>query len=182
MSADERRKAVVAAAMHEFARGGLAGTSTEAIAARAGISQPYLFRLFSTKRELFVAAVGRGFDLAEQELVSAAEGLAGEAALESISRGYARMLEDREALLLQLQSYAAAAAGFDTEVAEHVRERFGRLVGVVADIAGLDSEQLRRVLALGTLCSVVAALDLQGLGPGLTLDALLGLVRGRIGG
>ena len=38
-----------------FARGGLHGTSTEEIAEAAGISQPYLFRLFGTKKRLFVA-------------------------------------------------------------------------------------------------------------------------------
>ncbi len=48
-TADERRTAVLAAAISEFALNGFAGTSTEAIAARAGISQPYLFRLFGTK-------------------------------------------------------------------------------------------------------------------------------------
>src|SRR2546423_8745187 len=62
MSADERREAVLEAAMTEFALGGLHGTSGEAIASRAGISQPYLFRLFGTKKELFLAVVDRVFD------------------------------------------------------------------------------------------------------------------------
>ena len=54
MSAAERRELVLDAAVTEFAVHGLAGTSTEDVARRAGISQPYLFRLFPTKKKLFV--------------------------------------------------------------------------------------------------------------------------------
>ena len=54
-SAEERREAVLDAALVEFAEHGLHGGSTEAIAAKAGISQPYVFRLFGTKKELFTA-------------------------------------------------------------------------------------------------------------------------------
>ena len=48
MTADERRDAIVAAGVEEFAAGGLVGASTEAIAKRAGVSQPYVFQLFGT--------------------------------------------------------------------------------------------------------------------------------------
>src|SRR5438876_8762163 len=62
LSAEERRDEVVAAAVTEFSQGGMAGTSTEAIARRAGVSQPYLFQLFGTKKELFIAVVRRCFE------------------------------------------------------------------------------------------------------------------------
>ena len=48
-TADERREEVLAAAVEEFGRAGFHGASTDAIARRAGISQPYLFRLFGSK-------------------------------------------------------------------------------------------------------------------------------------
>jgi AcrR family transcriptional regulator len=54
-SADERREEILEIAIEHFAVGGYHGTSTEVIAKEAGISQPYLFRLFRTKRELFLA-------------------------------------------------------------------------------------------------------------------------------
>src|SRR5258705_11350087 len=57
MTADERRDAIVAAATEEFATGGLVGASTEAIARRVGVSQPYVFQLFGTKKDLFLAGV-----------------------------------------------------------------------------------------------------------------------------
>src|SRR6476646_7362802 len=62
LTADKRRDAVIAAAAIEFAQGGLAGTSTDAIARRAGVSQPYLFQLFGTKKELFIAVIRRCFE------------------------------------------------------------------------------------------------------------------------
>src|SRR5262245_66583929 len=61
MSADERRDAIVAAATEEFAVGGLVGASTEAIARRVGVSQPYVFQLFGTKKDLFIAVVRNCF-------------------------------------------------------------------------------------------------------------------------
>jgi AcrR family transcriptional regulator len=57
MTADERRDAIVAAATEEFAIGGLVGASTEAIARQVGVSQPYVFQLFGTKKDMFLAVV-----------------------------------------------------------------------------------------------------------------------------
>src|ERR1044072_3740220 len=54
-SADERRREIVEIAISHFAQHGYNGTSTDQAAREAGISQPYLFRLFGTKRELFLA-------------------------------------------------------------------------------------------------------------------------------
>ena len=49
-TADERRVEILEAARAEFALKGLYGASTDTIARRAGLSQPYLFRLFGTKK------------------------------------------------------------------------------------------------------------------------------------
>ena len=62
LTADERRDAVIAAATVEFARGGYAGTSTQAIARRVGVSQPYLFQLYATKKDLFLATIRACFE------------------------------------------------------------------------------------------------------------------------
>src|SRR5579864_2581812 len=59
LSAAERKDSILDAALVEFAERGYQGTSTEDIAKRAGISQPYLFRLFGTKKDLYIASVGR---------------------------------------------------------------------------------------------------------------------------
>src|SRR5215471_18002608 len=62
LSKEERREAILDAAMEEFAKGGMDGTPVEAIAKRVGVSQPYLFQLFGTKKDLFIATVRRAFE------------------------------------------------------------------------------------------------------------------------
>ena len=107
MPAEERRELVLEAAVPEFALHGMAGTSTENVARRAGISQPYLFRLFPTKKALFVALVERCYLRIEQTFIAAAGDKTGEAALEAMGDEYERLLDDRTLLLLQMQAYAA---------------------------------------------------------------------------
>src|SRR3954469_9787188 len=136
MSADERREAVLRVAIAEFARTGLHGTSTEKIAAGAGISQPYLFRLFGTKKELFLACEDRHHDFLEAVFRRAAEKAAPEERLHAMGQAYIEtLLPDRHALRFQMQSYAACA---DPDIRAHVRCRYGELVRVVADLAGVS--------------------------------------------
>src|ERR1700744_2068977 len=59
--AAERRDTLIEAAVHEFAPGGLQGTPVDRIARRVGVAQPYVFSLFGSKRDLFLAAVERAF-------------------------------------------------------------------------------------------------------------------------
>ena len=68
----ERRDALIEAAVHEFAHGGLHGTPVDRIARRVGVAQPYVFSLFGSKRELFLAAVERGFELIAETFTAAA--------------------------------------------------------------------------------------------------------------
>src|SRR5262245_43787248 len=124
LTAEERREEILLAAMDEFAHGGLDGTPTEAIARRAGISQPYLFRLFSTKKELFLAVVERCFDVTLATFLAAAAGRTGTDALHAMGRSYAGLLKDRTRLLLQLQAYVACD---DPDVRTLVRDGFKRL-------------------------------------------------------
>src|SRR5919108_1773933 len=98
-TADERREEILAAALEEFGEHGLHGTSTDAIARRAGVSQPYLFRLFGTKKELFIAALHRCFRVTLETFIRAAEGKRGEEALLAMGKAYRELLQDREKLL-----------------------------------------------------------------------------------
>src|SRR5437899_4944681 len=117
-SAEERREAVLEAALEEFAARGLDGASTEAIAAKAGISQPYVFRLFGTKKELFKAVVARCFRQTLEVFQRAAEGKRGDEALEAMGQAYVQLLADRVRLRAQMQAYAALD---DPEIREVVR-------------------------------------------------------------
>jgi AcrR family transcriptional regulator len=165
LSADERRDAVVAAALVEFARGGLAGTSTDAIARRAGVSQPYLFQLFGTKKELFIAVVRRCFErttLAFQTAGRAARAGTSDphAILEAMGAAYGDLIEDRDLLLLQLHAYAACG---DPEIRSIVQDEFMRLYREVSRLSGADDESLERWLAFGMLCNTATAIGLPGM-------------------
>ena len=69
------------------------------IARRAGISQPYLFRLFGTKKELFKASVARCLREMLEMFQRAAEGKRGEEALQAIGQAYQKMLLEEVRLL-----------------------------------------------------------------------------------
>ena len=159
---EERRREIIEAAMREFAVYGLYGTPVEAIAKRVGVSQPYLFQLFGTKKDLFIAAMRRGFQRTVAVFRQAAAEAGPEASTDEILMilgvAYANLLEsDREILLMQLQAYAASE---DEEVREAVREEFLRLVRFVQSASGAPDEAIRPWLAEGMLMTVAAALGL----------------------
>jgi AcrR family transcriptional regulator len=157
-TAEERREAVLQAALVEFASGGLDGTSTDAIARRAGISQPYLFRLFPTKKSLFVAAVERTFERVLKVMRDSAEGFTGMDAKERMAQAYVELLRDETFLKLQLHAYAAACD--DPDVREATRRGFGRLWDDVIILTGMSVDQSREFMATGMLLNVAAAMGL----------------------
>ena len=163
ISKDERRREIVEAATREFAVGGLHGTPVGAIAKRVGVSQPYLFQLFGTKKALFIAAVQRTFERTVAAFRTAAAE-AGEDAgpadiLMSMGTAYQRLLDDRGLLLMQMQAYVACE---DEEIRDIVRDEMLRLVSFVQSASGAPEVAIREWLAYGMLMNVVAAMDLTG--------------------
>jgi len=158
MTASERRTTVLAAAITEFARSGYAGTSTDAIATRAGISQPYLFRLFGTKKELFIATYGLVSDRIIAAMTRATTGLHGEDALEAMGVAYSELLQDPELLQVQLHGFAAAPG--DADVAATCRRTFEVLWQLVDERTGISDEEIRQFFAMGMMMNVMSAIDL----------------------
>ena len=157
LTAEERREHVLVAAIAEFARTGYHGTPTEAIARRAGISQPYLFRLYGTKKELFLAAAERCLRDTYETFLSAAAGKQGEDALHAMGAAYVALLGDRSRLLGQMQAYAACD---DPEVCSAVRRGYGQLVELVERVSGASPEVVSAFFAKGMLLNVIAAMSL----------------------
>ena len=158
-SAAERREAVLDAALEEFAAHGLSGASTEAIAAKAGISQPYVFRLFGTKKELFKAVVSRCFRETLELFQRAAEGKRGPEALAAMGDAYIhQLLPDRTRLRAQMQAYAACD---DPEVCDVVRNGYGDLVAYVERVSSLPAQAVTRFFATGMLLNVIASMGLE---------------------
>ena len=152
----ERREEILDAGLDEFAEHGYHGGSTEGIARRAGISQPYVFRLFGTKQELFKAVVARCFRETLEMFQRAAEGKRGKEALDAMGNAYVeRLLTDRKRLQLQMQAYAACE---DEEVCQVVRQGYGDLVAYVERVSGLESKGVATFFAQGMLLNVFASM------------------------
>jgi AcrR family transcriptional regulator len=160
MSGPQRRSQVLGIAAGEFANHGLHGASIDAIAHEAGITQAYVFRMFGTKKALFVELVGAAFDRFSDGMSQAARGAAGLAALAQMGAQYYELLADRTTLLLQLQGFAACG---DSEVRDLVRSRLAHMWNTVADTTGLDPVTVKSFLAFGMLLNNVAALDVDEL-------------------
>ncbi|GAB2741446.1 TetR/AcrR family transcriptional regulator [Kitasatospora kifunensis] len=182
MSADERRESVIRAAMVEFAERGYNGTSTQAIAVRVGVSQPYLFRLFPSKRALFEATVRRSTQDIKAAFLKAAEGLDDpQDRAAAMGAAYVDLMADRSLLLLQMQMYvsvAAAEAQGDAEVGEAARALWLDLWDSVRVAAGMSTEEVTEFFAHGMLINTLLAMGFpprhriwEGLGAGACGDA-----------
>ena len=160
-SAAERRDELVDAAVSEFARHGLKGATTEAIARRAGISQPYVFRFYRTKEKLFIAALERCFDRIQQAWEAAIENV--EAAepgpyVAAMGEAYGRLLADRELLLMQMQGFAACESD---DVRALVKRRERELMRYFQRATGADWGLTQMFFAHGMLLNVAAVAELS---------------------
>jgi AcrR family transcriptional regulator len=157
-SSEERREQLIAAAVTEFAATGFHATSTTAIAKRAGISQPYVYALFPSKRDLFLAANAEVTERIRGAFAEAARGLeTPEERLEAMGHAYMQLLENREEIMFQHQANAAAG---DPELREPVRREFMRVVEDVRRLSGASTDEVWNLMAKGMLLNVIAALDL----------------------
>jgi AcrR family transcriptional regulator len=154
----ERREAVLDAALEEFGERGFHGASTEDIARRAGISQPYVFRLFGTKKELFIAVATRCFRETLEMFQRAAEGLRGAEALDAMGTAYVERLQnDRMRLRIQMQVYVACD---DPDICEVVRAGYGDLVAYAERVSGLPDKDIAGFFAQGMLLNTFASMGL----------------------
>jgi len=165
--AAERRDALIEAAVHNFAHGGLQGTKVSAIAADVGVAQPYVFSLFPTKRDLFLAAVDRCFEKVSALFRQAATDFdqngpeePDEDKLNAIGHAYMNAIADNpDQLLLQLQGYAAC--GDDPGIQTAVRRNYASLVLLARELTGVDDERLDGFFQMGMWCNVAAALGIE---------------------
>jgi AcrR family transcriptional regulator len=160
-SAGERREEILAVALTHFAQGGYRGTSTDNIAREAGISQPYLFRLFRTKKELFLACNDRACEKVLSAFGRAAESAEPGHKLEAMGEAYMHeLLPDRHALFMLMQGYVASS---DPEIREHVRRKYGEVISAVSELSGAPTDEVWRFFATGMHLNIVTAMDLGAL-------------------
>jgi AcrR family transcriptional regulator len=158
MSAEDRRELVLAAANRAFSRGGYAGTSTDAVAKEAGVSQPYVVRIFGTKLELFLEV----FDRACGQVREAFEAVLAEAPFDPendddwsrLGLAYTELLRDRDLLMVMMHGFAA---GNDDQIARRSRDGMGRIFSTIM-ATGCTDEQARDFVAHGMLLNVMLSM------------------------
>src|ERR1700686_3780379 len=157
-SAEERREQVIEAAIREFAEAGYNAASTAAIAKRAGISQPYIYALFPSKQDLFLAVHDRVQGQIRATFRDAARGAVDTAdALHGMGQTYPELISDCFGLLFQLEAYAAAS---EPEIRRHVARGFKSLGGEVALWSGATPLEVSQLLSAGMLESVTTVLEI----------------------
>ena len=163
LTAAERSEQVVDAAVRAFAESGYAATKTDEIARLAGVSQPYVIRLFGTKKQLFLAALHRVCDRIEEVFRAAPiePGDSPEQALRKLGAGYGVFLEEKELPLLMLHGAAAAA---DPTIGAYMRERFGRSYRLIEELSGASTLEVRRFTGTGMLLTMMTAMQVAGPG------------------
>ena len=162
LSGDERRALFIEAAITEFGARGYHATRTTDIAARAGVTQPYLYALFPDKRSLFLACHERTTALIRQTLRDAAAAQHPDDGLElhaRIGRAVTRMTESHpEHLRFYFQARAAAAT--DPDIRATVRRNFMAIVDDSVELHGAPRQEVLRYIAWAMLHDVAVALDL----------------------
>jgi len=170
--AAERRDALIDAAVHEFAHGGLYGTPVDRIAREVGVAQPYVFSLFGSKRELFLAAVERCFERVQEVFTRAAAEFDSATAPPDIDvlkaamgNAYVELLSsNRDYLMLQHQAYAACD---DEVIRDRVRACYARLVTHVEALApDAEPEWIDEFFRYGMWLNVAAAMGVEDLSVG----------------
>ncbi|WP_250002595.1 TetR/AcrR family transcriptional regulator [Actinoplanes sp. M2I2] len=156
LTAEERQEQLISAAVTAFSQRGYAGTTTDQVARLAGVSQPYVIRLFRTKQELFLAAVRQAGDRIEATWRGAAER---EPTLASLGEAYAELLAQPELITMLLHGFAAAG---DPAIGDPVRACFGRLYDVVRELTGATAEETRDFFATGMLLTCLGAMRILG--------------------
>lgn len=158
LSGDRRRHLVLEAATRAFARTGFAGTSTDAVAREAGVSQPYVVRIFGTKQDLFLAAFERATDRIREafaDVISAGPfDPDDEADWGRLGAAYTELLADHDSLLVMMHGFAA---GGTAEIGRTARRTMGEIYEVIRS-SGCSEEQARDFIAQGMLLNVMLAM------------------------
>ncbi|EFQ83274.1 transcriptional regulator, TetR family [Aeromicrobium marinum DSM 15272] len=161
MKAEDRKRLILDAAIVEYGSGGLHETSTEAIAERAGVSQPYLFRLFGTKQDLIIAAIHQHTDTLRGLFARAVAERGELSPLDAMGEEYARILaEDPNSLRCQLHTWAAAG---DPAIGPVARSTYLEILDDIRRLSGASDEEITDFMAHGMLMTVAAALDIPDL-------------------
>ncbi|WP_052352012.1 TetR/AcrR family transcriptional regulator [Deinococcus pimensis] len=158
-NAHDSRAAILQAAIEEFGRRGYHGGTTERIARAVGKTQPYIFKLYGSKKDLFIAAIQYVYDHIQTTFEQAARDDTPDK-LHALGLAYVPLLRTRHEILLMLHAFTAAD---DEDVALVVRDRYAKLLTWVRDTTGAPEDAVRAFFAEGTSLMVAASIKLPDL-------------------
>lgn len=156
MSSDERREQILAAALSVFGAKGYVGTTTDDVARAAGISQPYVVRLFGTKENLFVAALDDALEKLLGAFAAAVDGAPADERASRVGHAYIDLLQVRG--LHQTLSHAFLL-GAHPVIGPRARDGFARVWEFLRD-AGFDVAEAQAFLAQGMMINSMIGLRL----------------------
>ena len=159
-TSDVRRDTVISSAIAVFAKGGYMGVPIAAVAKHAGISTAYVFKLFPSKEKLFVAALGRCFELVHSALADGAEASADqtpEGLLFAMGGAYASLISNRDLLMLQVHAQSGREV---PEIAKAFRQGLQRIVKFVKSRSAASDEAVQRFIAYGQLCHLITTMSI----------------------
>lgn len=157
MKSEDRRELILEAATAVFGEHGYEGATTDAVAKAAGVSQPYVVRMFGSKEQLFLEVLQRALDRLMTAFRAALpgdrEGLAHRLAL-----AYTDLLTDRGVLLSLMHSFIL---GSDPVIGKAARKGFLEVYALLRHEAGLSAEEVQQFLANGMLLNTMVAIRMS---------------------
>jgi len=158
MKAGDRRELILVAATGVFGDYGYFGTTTDQVAKAAGVSQPYVSRMFGTKEQLFLEVLDRslGILLATFRAEIATGG--GPELSGRLGRAYVDLLKDRGLLLCLMQAFSM---GSDPVIGKAGRSGFMQVYELLRTEAGFTAEQVQEFLAGGMLINTMVGLRMS---------------------
>lgn len=162
-TAAAQRARIVGVAVPVFARTGYHATPVTDVAAAAGVSPAYVFRLFPGKLGLFLAALEHCYDRVRRAMLDGADTAPRDepaAVLDAMAEAYAALIADRDLLMLQVHAQSACEV---PEIRTAVRRGLAQVVTAVATRSGAANTEVQRFMAYGQLCHLVVTADLGAL-------------------
>lgn len=160
-----RKSEIISAAIEVFAEIGYYRATTAQVATRAKISQPYIFRFFSTKEALLLAALEVSWTRVIDSFRKVVESAAPEQLETDLIQAYDDILNAyQNEILLQMQAQTIQ----EDSIREAMRNGFGEVRRMVIDAfhaASIPNPEERTMLFLarGMLCNISIALNMPEL-------------------
>lgn len=158
MRAEDRRELVLTAATAVFGERGYVGTTTDAVARAANVSQPYVVRMFGTKEALFLAVLERALE----RLLAAFRGAIAEnsASLreeihQRLGAAYGDLITDRGLLLSLMHAFVL---GSDPEIGRAARRGFLEVYRLLRHEADFTAQEAQVFLGSGMLLNTLIGL------------------------